>query len=72
MVSLEAKDRLSNQEAVLGALLIEDKLIGPVLSKVSDRDFLDDAYRQIFQAIRAQFVNGKPVDPVTVRDRLGG
>ena len=72
MVSLEAKDRLSNQEAVLGALLIEDKLIGPVLSKVSDRDFLDDVYRQIFQAIRAQFVSGKPVDPVTVRDRLGG
>ena len=71
MVSLEAKDRLSNQEAVLGALLIEDKLIGPVLSKVSDRDFLDDVYRKIFQAIRAQFVSGKPVDPVTVRDRLG-
>ena len=71
MVSLEVKDRLSNQEAVLGALLIEDKLIGPVLSKVSDRDFLDDVYRKIFQAIRAQFVSGKPVDPVTVRDRLG-
>ena len=72
MVSLEAKDRLSNQEAVLGALLIEDKLIGPVLSKVSERDFLDDTYRQVFLAIRAQFVSGKPVDPVTVRDRLGG
>lgn len=72
MVSLEAKDRLSNQEAVLGALLIEDKLIGPVLSKVSERDFLDDVYRQVFLAIRAQFVSGKPVDPVTVRDRLGG
>lgn len=72
MVSLEAGDRLSNQEAVLGALLIEDKLIGPVLSKVSERDFLDDAYRQIFLAIRAQFISGKPVDPVTVRDKLGG
>ena len=72
MVSMDLKDRLSNQEAVLGALLIEDKLIGPVLSKVSERDFLDDTYRQIFLAIRAQFVSGKPVDPVTVRDRLGG
>ena len=72
MVSLDAKERLSNQEAVLGALLIEDKLIGPVLSKVSDRDFLDDTYRRVFQAIKAQFVSGKPVDPVTIRDRLGG
>ena len=72
MVSLEANDRLSSQEAVLGSLLIEPKLIGPVLGKVADRDFLDDTYRQIFQAIRAQFVSGKPVDPVTVRDRLGG
>lgn len=72
MVSIDLKDRLSNQEAVLGALLIEDKLIGPVLSKVSERDFLDDTYRRVFQAIRAQFVCGRPVDPVTVRDRLGG
>ncbi len=71
-MSLDLKDRLSNQEAVVGALLIEDKLIGPVLSKVSERDFLDSTYRQIFQAIRAQFVSGKPVDPVTVLDRLGG
>lgn len=72
MVSIDLKDRLSNQEAVLGALLIEDKLIGPVLSKVSERDFLDDTYRRVFQAIRAQFVSGRPVDPVTVRDMLGG
>lgn len=71
MVSLEAKDRLSNQEAVLGSMLIEPKLIGQVLGKVSERDFLDDAYRQIFLAIRAQFISGKPVDPVTVRDKLG-
>lgn len=72
MVSMEAKDRLSSQEAVLGSLLLEPRLIGPVLSQVSDRDFLDDTYRQVFQAIRAQFLSGGPVDPVTVRDRLGG
>ena len=72
MVNAEMRDRLSNQEGVLGSLLISPELVGEVLGKVSDRDFLDDAYRQIFQAIRSQFVSGKPVDPVTVRDRLGG
>lgn len=72
MVSLDLQDRLSNQEAVLGSLLIEPKLVGEVLSRVSDQDFLDEGYRQIYQAIRAQFVSGQPVDPVTVRDRLGG
>lgn len=72
MVSLEAQDRLSNQEAVLGALLISPELVGPVLSRVSDQDFLDEGYRRIYQAIRAQFVSGQPVDPVTIRDRLGG
>ena len=72
MVNLELNDRLSNQEAVLGSLLIEPKLIGQVLDKVTDRDFLDGTYRQIFQAIREQFVSGKPVDAVTVRDKLGG
>ena len=72
MVSLEVQDRLSTQEAVLGSLLISPELVGPVLSKVSDQDFLDEGYRQIYQAIRAQFVSGQPVDSVTIRDRLGG
>ena len=41
MVSMEVQDRLSTQEAVLGSLLISPELVGPVLSKVSDQDFLD-------------------------------
>lgn len=72
MVTFDVQDRLSNQEAVLGSLLIEPKLVGEVLGRVSDQDFLDEGYRQIYQAIRAQFVSGQPVDPVTIRDRLGG
>ena len=72
MVNMDVQDRLSNQEAVIGSLLISPELVGPVLSKVSDQDFLDESYRRIYQAIRAQFVSGQPVDSVTIRDRLGG
>ena len=72
MVNMDVQDRLSNQEAVIGSLLISPELVGPVLSKVSDQYFLDEGYRRIYQAIRAQFVSGKPVDSVTIRDRLGG
>ena len=72
MVNTDVQDRLSNQEAVIGSLLISPELVGPVLSKVSDQDFLDESYRRIYQAIRAQFVSGQPVDSVTIRDRLGG
>lgn len=71
-MSLEQADRLSYQEAVLGSLLIEPKLVGETLGRVGEEDFLDESYRRIYQAIRAQFVSGRPVDPVTVRDRLGG
>ena len=72
MVNMDVQDRLSTQEAVIGSLLLSPELVGPVLSKVSDQDFLDEGYRRIYQAIRAQFVSGKPVDSVTIRDRLGG
>ena len=71
MVNMDVQDRLSNQEAVIGSLLISPELVGPVLSKVSDQDFLDEGYRRIYQAIRAQFVSGQPFLPqVLQKDKL--
>lgn len=64
-------DKLSAQVAVLGSLLIEPRLTGEALARVRAEDFTTPRYRMVFQAIRAQFVSGEPVDPVTVRARLG-
>lgn len=68
----DEKKLLEAQQAVLGAMLIDEKTVGPVLQDVTPDDFTTGAYRQIFLAFRAQFASGEPCDPVTVNARLGG
>ena len=64
-------ERNPAQWAVLGSMLIEDKLVGEVLSRVEDSDFTTPQCRLIFQAIRSAFTDGAKVDPVEVLHRLG-
>ncbi len=71
MVAQE-EDRLSAQVAVLGALLIDPRLVGQALERIRPEDFITPKCRLVFQAIRALFAEGKPTDPVTVRSKLGG
>lgn len=66
------EDKLSAQVAVLGSLLIEPKLVGEAVTKIRDEDFLTPKYRMVWQAIRALFLGGKPIDAALVRNQLGG
>lgn len=68
----DEKKLLESQQAVLGAMLIDEKTVGLVLQDVTPDDFTTGAYRQIFLAFRAQFASGAACDPVTVNARLGG
>ena len=68
----DEKKLLEAQQAVLGAMLIDEKTVGPVLQDVTPDDFTTGAYRQVFLAFRAQFASGEPCDPVTINARLGG
>lgn len=63
--------RLDAEQAVLGALLIDESTVGQILSAVDPRDFLSDNNRLIYQAARDLFRSGNPVDPVTIRGKLG-
>lgn len=69
---VDMHDTLSPQMAVIGSMLIDEKVIGGVLARTTAEDFLSPRYRMLYQAIKAQFTSGEPVDPVTVRTRLGG
>ena len=51
----DEKKLLEAQQAVLGAMLIDEKTVGLVLQDVTPDDFTTGAYRQIFLAFRAQF-----------------
>lgn len=59
------------EAAIIGSMLIDSACIGDVLLEVKDSDFLTDRHRAIFETIRDLFTAGRPVDPVTVTDRVG-
>ena len=59
------------QQSVLGSCLIDSRAIGAVLFELSEDDF-QDVNRTIFTIIREKYTTGKPVDPVSVLDALGG
>ena len=62
---------LQAENAVIGSLLLDESLAAPILAAVDVADFGDKENRQIFQAARALLQEGKPVDPVTIRGKLG-
>lgn len=62
---------LEAERAVLGSLLIDESCVSAILSSVDERDFTSQANRMIFQAARAVFREGAPVDAVTVHAKLG-
>lgn len=69
---VSGKDLELAQVSVIGSLLLEPELIGEVLLRLPDRDFLSGTCRRTYQVIRSLFQAGETVDPVTVREKLGG
>ena len=75
MAAMSHEDRLDHQldaeRGVIGSLLIDESLVREMVSMVDAQDFLNPANRLIFQAARQLFRAGKPVDALTIRDRVG-
>lgn len=59
------------QVAVLGSMLIDEECVPVLMRQLSAADFPDSLYRHVFEAIRTLWLEQKPVDPVTVLDRMG-
>lgn len=58
------------QQAVIGSLLIDGAVAGLVMSRTRAEDYTG-VCRTLYQAARELFAEGKPIDPVTVRSRVG-
>lgn len=61
---------LDAQVSVLGAALIDDQAVGTVIHRTKESDFTG-SYCTVYKAIKAVFLAGRPVDPVTVSAELG-
>lgn len=63
--------RLYAENAVIGSLLIDEDAAPGILAAVNSGDIQIQQNRQIYQAARALMLDGLPVDPVLIRDKLG-
>ena len=60
------------QMSVIGSMLIDERCIPLVLSKLAPEDFADGTCRATFSAIRKLAAEGRLADPVTVVDAMRG
>ena len=58
------------ERAVLGAILLEDQAIYDVLPLLSAEDFYDQKNRHVYEAMLSLHADAKPIDLVTVHQRL--
>ncbi len=63
---------LEAEESVLGAMMVSEGSIKPVIhdARLRDEDFYRDRHRAIFRAIRALYERSEPVDALTVAEHL--
>lgn len=59
------------EQAVIGSLLIDPEILPELLTVSVPEDFALPADRAVFEAARRLYRAGRPVDPFTLRDRLG-
>jgi len=61
---------LQAEESLLGAMLLSKDAIAAAVEVCSHDDFYKPAHAHIFEAITSLYIQGEPVDPVTVADEL--
>lgn len=63
---------LLDQQSVIGSMLIDDRCVPLVLSKMRPEDFTDGTCRATFRAIQKLTLTGRPLDLVTLVDEMAG
>ena len=71
MAGLSVVTRLDAEQAVVGSLQLDESLAPAILAAVDLADISGPTNRRILQAARALLREAAPVDPITLRDKLG-
>lgn len=69
---MEKMVQLGGQDAVIGSLLIDPSICGELFAETAAEDFRNAEFRDVYLAARKLFFEDRPVDPVTILDRMGG
>ena len=62
-----APHNLEAEQALLGAILIDNKILDRVAGDVRPADFYDPLHQQIFETLSKLIVSGKQATPITLR-----
>lgn len=63
-------NNLDAEQALLGCMLIDNQILSDVLEKLSEDDFYQESHRYILSAMKLVYLEHKPLDLVTLADRL--
>ncbi|MCL2819456.1 MAG: replicative DNA helicase [Oscillospiraceae bacterium] len=58
------------EQSVIGAMLIDSRCVSDVIGILRTQDFYSATNRNIFETIFSMFSFAKPIDPVTVQERM--
>ena len=63
-------NNLEAEQALLSCLMIDNEILAEVLEQLEDNDFYQESHRYILSAMKMVYAERKPVDIVTLCDRL--
>ena len=63
-------NNLEAEQALLGSLLIDNEILAEVFEQLNDSDFYQESHRYILSAMKMIYNDHRPVDIVTLCDRL--
>ena len=65
-------NNLDAVQALLGCMLIDNEILAEILEQLDKNDFYQESHQYILSAMKMVFAERKPVDIVTLCDRLDG
>ncbi|MDE6598408.1 MAG: replicative DNA helicase, partial [Clostridia bacterium] len=63
-------NNLDAEQALLGCMLIDNEILAEVLEQLDKKDFYQESHQYILSAMKLVFAERKPVDIVTLCDKL--
>ncbi len=63
-------NNLDAEQALLGCMLIDNEILAEVLDGLKKEDFYQESHQYIISAIKMNFAERKPLDIITLTDRL--
>jgi len=70
LLSRQVPHNIEAEQSVIGAMLIDSRCVSDVIEILRAKDFYSSVNRNIFEAIFSMFSFAKPIDPVTVQERM--